>query len=153
MTKAHTKLRFQRHPTPVLPEHRPLYKIAQVLLILDLASRGGRSSLARLHLFNWSLKLNDRGQRLIRSAESRQLHVSAWGFDPALAIALRYACAEGLIRTSGGGYELTDIGQGFARIIAADPLTLVGEKELLRKIGKRITEAMVDEIAKGWETK
>src|SRR3546814_3539930 len=49
-------LRFERRPSPVLAEHRPMYKIGQVLLILFLASRGGRSSLPRLQLFNWAMK-------------------------------------------------------------------------------------------------
>jgi hypothetical protein len=153
MTNANTHLRFQQRPTPVLPEHRPLYKIAQILLILDLASRGARSSLSRLHLFNWALKTPERGEKLYQAVSTKRLNVTAWGFDPALAIALRYACAEGLVITSSGGYELTETGQMFANSIGTEPLTLTVEKELLKRIGKGVTETMVEAVAKGWETK
>src|SRR5687768_14129599 len=109
MNEAHAHLLFQPRPAPVLPEHRPLYKIAQVLLVLHLASRAGKSSLTRLHLFNWAMKSADRGGRLSHAARTKELSVTAWGFDPALAIALRYASAEGLIVTSASGYELTEM--------------------------------------------
>ncbi|MDH0334928.1 hypothetical protein [Metapseudomonas otitidis] len=151
MTEAVANLRFQRRPSPVLPEHRPLYKIAQIALVLHLASRAGRSSLARLHLFNWAFKAPERAARLIKAVKTKKLDVSAWGFDPALAIALRYACAEGLIVLSNGGYELTDMGLLFARSIIEDQLMLDTEKEFLKNTGKGITETMVDIVAKGWE--
>lgn len=153
MTELQGKLRFQTRPAPVLPEHRPLYKIAQVLLVLHLSSRAGKSSLTRLHLFNWALKVPDRGERLSQAARTKSLNVTAWGFDPALAIALRYACAEGLITASGSGYELTDLGRILADSIVNEPDTLTEEKEFLRAIGKGISEAMVDAVAKEWETK
>jgi len=143
-------LKFQRRPSPVLPEHRPLYKIAQLALVLYLASRGAKSSLARLHLFNWAFKSSGRGGRLSQAVRTKSLSVTAWGFDPALAIALRYAVAEGLVSVNGSGYQLTDLGQIFAKSIAAAPEVLVAEKALLIEVGKGITEKMVDAVAKGW---
>ena len=153
MTNASINLRFQRRPAPVLPEHRPLYKIAQIVLILHLACRGGKSSLAKLHLFNWAFKKSDRAERLSQAARTKVLNVAAWGFDPALAIALRYSCAEGLTTTTGGTYELTDLGRVFANSIIDQSDTLADEKKLLQRTGKNITEAMVDAVAKGWDKK
>lgn len=153
MTDAHRHVRFQRQPAPVLPEHRPLYKIAQILLVLHIGSRAGKSSLPRLHLFNWALKAPERIDRLSQAAKTRTLNVPAWGFDPALAIALRYASAELLITNSGASYQLADLGQLFAKSVIAEPDVLFAEKEALAAIGKSITEAMVDAVAKGWEAK
>jgi hypothetical protein len=153
MNEALTHLLFQRRPAPVLPEHRPLYKIAQVLLVLHIASRAGKSSLTRLHLFNWALKSPSRGERLSQAARTKSLNVTAWGFDPALAIALRYACAERLINSVSGGYELTDLGRVFAVAIMDEPNALISEKNFLRSVGKSINESMVDAVAKGWEAK
>lgn len=144
-------LKFQRRASPVLPEHRPLYKIAQLILVLSMASRGGKSSLARLHLFNWVFKSADRRERLSQTARTKSLNVTAWGFDPALAIALRYAVAEGLVSVGGSGYQLTDVGEIFAKSIVEDPEVLAAEKALLTEVGKGITEKMVDAVAKGWE--
>lgn len=135
---------------PVIPEHRPLYKIAQLVLILSLSCRGGKSSLARLHLFSWAFKSRDRGERLSQAVRTKSLNVTAWGFDPAVAIALRYAAAEGLVSVSGTGYQLTDKGQIFAKSIEENPEVLETEKILLREVGKGITENMVDAVAKGW---
>lgn len=153
MNDTSRNLLFQQRPSPVLPEHRPIYKISQILLILHLASRGGKSSLARLHLFNWALKTPERCQHLIAASNDKRLNVTAWGFDPALAIALNYAYAEELLTASAGGYSLTDRGLIFAKDIAREPSTLTFEKEILQKVGKNITEGMVDTVAKGWDSK
>lgn len=151
MTEAVVRLKFQRRPAPVMAEHRPLYKICQVLLVLHLASRGSKSSLLRLHLFNWALKRSDRGRQLKLASDTKVLNVAAWGFDPALAIALRYAIAEKLIRAVPTGYELTDTGKLLAVDVAKDQVVFGTEKTLLLAVGKNITEAMVDSVAKGWE--
>lgn len=153
MTETLTHLRFERRPAPVLPEHRPLYKIAQVVLVLHLGCRAGKSSLTKLHLFNWALKSDERRQRLSQAARTKSLNVTAWGFDPALAIALRYACAEELIATTSSGYELTGRGQAFAEAVMQDADVMVEEKALLDDVGKNVTEGMVDVVAKGWEKK
>jgi hypothetical protein len=151
MAEAATTLRFERKPSPVLAEHRPLYKICQVLLVLRVASRAGRSSLPRLHLFNWALKRADRVQKLIEAAESGALRVTAWGFDPALAICLRYAVAEGLVTTVSTGYQLTDTGGALADAVLTRSDLFSRQKPLLNVIGKHVTEGMVEGVAKGWE--
>jgi hypothetical protein len=152
MAEIARRLKFERKPSPVLAEHRPLYKISQVLLILRFASRGGKSSLARLHLFNWAMKRPDRLQRLVEAAESKALRVTAWGFDPALAIALRYSIAEGLVRTVSTGYQITDTGEVLADAVLKSADIFVSEKPLLKAIGKDITEGMIEDVAKGWES-
>lgn len=144
-------LKFKRQPAPVLAEHRPLYKISQILLILHLASMGGKSKLTRLHLFNWALKTSQRSELLKIAAKTKILRITAWGFDPAFAIALRYAIAEKLVREVSTGYKLTDRGTIFAKEILKEQDIFITEKAVLTAIGKKITEAMVDEVAKGWE--
>ena len=143
-------LKFQRRPAPVLAEHRPLYKICQVVLVLHFASRAGRSKLSRLQLFNWALKLRARTDQLVLAASSGVLHVPAWGFDPALAIAIRFAIAERLLRQVPTGYELTNEGTMLAKDIMDAPNIFTAEKSALLKIGKSITEAMVEVVTKSW---
>ena len=151
MTETKPRLLFQRRSAPVLAEHRPLYKICQYLLVLRMASRGGKSGLPRLHLFNWAFMRNDRSARLIEAAKSKTLRVTAWGFDPALAIALNYGVAEGLVRTVSTGYELTDRGIALADSVIKDKDVFSTEKAILMTIGKDITEGMIEAVAKGWE--
>lgn len=143
-------LRFTIKPTPVFPEHRPLYKIAQLVLILKVSSRGSKSSLARLQLFNWALKKKERGQLLADAAGSGELNVSGWGFDPAVPIALRFAIADGLIEDVSIGYCLTTDGESFAHAVTSAGL-LTDDLALLQQISKKITEGMVTDVAKKWE--
>lgn len=146
------RLRFVRRPSPVLVEHRPLYKITQLLLVLHMSSRGGKSTLPRLHLFNWALKNTDRIQKLLDATESKVLNMTAWGFDPALAIAIRFAVGENLVEATSTGYQITEKGRTFIIEVLKDSDIFAPERKLLTKIGKEITESMVEKVAKGWES-
>lgn len=145
-------LRFVRRPSPVLVEHRPLYKITQLLLVLQMSSRGGKSTLPRLHLFNWALKSTARIHKLVDATRAKVLNMTAWGFDPALAIAIRFAVAENLVEASSTGYQLTEKGRGFITEVLKDADAFAPERKLLLQIGKDITEGMVEKVAKGWES-
>ncbi|MFJ5480042.1 hypothetical protein [Pectobacterium carotovorum] len=151
MINEKTQLNFIRRSSPVLVEHRPLYKIGLLVLILYVSSRGGKSSLLRLHLFNWALKQKERQQLLYAASEIKDLKVSAWGFDPAFAIAIRYAVAEGLISEIPSGYKITNIGISLVKDILTNNDLLAKEKLFLMKVGKNITEAMVTAVANSWE--
>lgn len=151
MSKNTVSLKFIQRSSPVLAHHRPIYKISQIILILFLSSRGGRSKFTRLQLFNWVLKSPNRVDILLFAVKNKTLNISSWGFDPVLVIAIRYAIAEGLIKLISSGYELTDLGSSFASQIMQDEDILSTEKFSLMKIGKGITEAMVDEVTKKWE--
>ncbi len=145
-------LRFVRRPSPVLVEHRPLYKITQLLLVLYMSSRSGKSTLPRLHLFNWALKSTERIHRLLEAAKAKALNMTAWGFDPALAIAIRFAVAEDLVEPTSTGYQITEKGRSFIAEVLKDASAFAPERKLLAQIGKDITEGMVETVAKGWES-
>lgn len=117
-----------------------------------MLSRGGKSTLPRLHLFNWALKSTDRIQKLVDAANAKKLSMTAWGFDPALAIAIRFAVAESLIEVTSTGYQLTEKGRGFITEVLKDADVFAPERRLLIKVGKDITEGMVEKVAKGWES-
>lgn len=151
--KERRRLCFERRPAPVLAEHRPMYKIGQVLLVLSIASRGSKSSLPRLQLFNWGLKSPDRQAQLQKAIEQKELLVPAWGFDPALAIAVRIAIAEGLVAENSKGYETTEAGELFVREILKNADLFGPERSFLSAIGKGLTEGMVQATAAGWEAK
>lgn len=104
----------------------------------------------RLQLFNWALKSRDRQERLVTAAKVKHLNVQAWGFDPALSIALRFAIAEMLVNSVPTGYQITDRGKLFVTDIEKTPELLLQEKEILRRIGKGVTEGIVDVVTKGW---
>ena len=147
------RLKFERKPSPVIAEHRPLYKIGQLLLILLIASIQKKSTLPRLQLFNWALQSSARKTQLIEDTKNKRLTVAAWGFDPTLSVALRIAIAEGLISENSTGYVLADGGKAFIEEIMLDDNSFAPEREFLSAVGKKVTEKMVEEIAKSWESK
>lgn len=153
MSEQLVHLKFVIRPSPVLVDHRPLYKISQILLVLELSSRSGKSSLPRLQLFSWAMKRLERHNLLINAATQSILKVQAWGFDPALVIALKYACAENLITQVKTGYEISEAGIAFVKDIINSGDILVVEQEFLKRVGKKITEAMVDAVVESWKQK
>jgi hypothetical protein len=145
------RLVFKRRPSPVLADHRPLYKMGEVALILYLVSRAKRSSLPRLHLFNWALKMPGRVEALSQAARRKKLSMATWGFDPALAVALRYLCAENLVLEDDGKFTLLPAGEAFAVGIVSDSTAMLAVKGDLEIIGKGVTEEMVKAVAREWK--
>jgi hypothetical protein len=144
-----SKLTFHRKPMPILAEHRPLYKITQVLLILYLASRGKKSSLIRLHLISWVLKDERRKTILLESVRENKILFGVWGVDPAVNFSLQFAIAEGLIKSNGPSYELTIKGTGFIAKIGEDDF-LKKDYKFLVSLELKVTEAMVQKIVGEW---
>lgn len=145
------KIKFTLRPSSVLAEHRPLYKIAQALLIIDTCGWGKKCSIIKLHLLNWSLKNSFRIELLQRAVQTQSLSLPVWGFDPALAIALQLSIEDGLLEFEGNSLCLTEKGSGFLKEVLKDKDALEFEKSSLKLIGKGLTESMVSTAAKGWE--
>lgn len=145
-----SKLTFHRKPMPLMAEHRPIYKITQLLLVLYLSSRGKKSSLIRLHLFSWVLKDEIRKKMLLESANQKQILFGVWGVDPAVNISLQYAEAEGLISKSGLSYKLTQDGAKYVSEIDSE-MAFKDDYFFLQSIGSKITEGMVENIIREWE--
>lgn len=143
-------LHFERKAMPVIPEHRPMYKICQILLILNISSTGGKSSLIRLHLFNWALKDKSRLKMLVSSSQSGAISFGVWGIDPVLNMALNFGAAEGLIKKINTGFQITHTGKNFLN--KGNIQGLFGDDaERLTLIGKSITEQMVKDVARRWK--
>lgn len=145
-----SKLTFHRKPMPLMAEHRPIYKITQLLLVLNLSSRGKKSSLIRLHLFSWVLKDERRKEMLFESANQNQILFGVWGVDPAVNVSLQYAEAEGLISKSGLSYKLTQDGANYVSEIDSE-IAFKDDYFFLQSIGSKITEGMVENIIREWE--
>lgn len=145
-----SKLTFHRKPMPLMAEHRPIYKITQLLLVLNISSRGKKSSLIRLHLLSWVLKDEIRKKMLLESVNQNQILFGVWGVDPAVNISLQYAEAEGLISKSGLSYKLTQDGAKYVSQIDSE-MAFKDDYFFLKSIGSKITEGMVENIIREWE--
>jgi len=61
-----TSFTFTKRPKPIPGDLRPMWKISINLLILELASRAGKSSLSRLHVLNWAIRTEINQKNLIQ---------------------------------------------------------------------------------------
>ena len=56
---------FTERKTPLYPSYRPMYKVAQILLILHYNGFAGKASLLKLHLITWAFKSIENRQTLL----------------------------------------------------------------------------------------
>lgn len=141
---------FKQKPSPVLPEHRPIYKMAQAVCIIGYTGRGSKASTLKINLINWALHKKERQKILVEACAKKTIPFAAWGFDPALAIALLLCEAESLTLRTHNGHELTDKGKVFFERIDKDGDLLNLEKEFLKSIGKKLTEELIENESKNW---
>ena len=134
---------------PIFAEYRPLYKISHILLILYLCSRGGKSSLIKLQLFNWVIKDKSRNRFLLEAADAGVLNVNVWGLDPTVNSAIQFGMAEKLLETSSNGVTITSIGKEYIKDIIENNV-IEADVNFLTRIGKKITETMVSDVSDTW---
>lgn len=141
--QAIAKLSFEPKPQPVPANVRPVFRIALIVLVLQLNCRNSTASLFKLQFFNWLLK-----NAALRDSTEAQLQgqtifsLAYIHLDPMVNLALKYALADQLVcLTSGVKYQLTPKGHDFAnRILRDDPTVLADERLVLERIGQRISE-------------
>jgi len=134
--------RFKRRPLAIAPDFRKDWKIALLLLILDISSRGGKSSLKRLHVINWAVR-SERHQRQFEETKDADSPLFAFKvrFEPAFSRAVEFAEAQKLISwIEGGRVQLTQIGKTLAETIRRNEEILKPEKDFLNHVGKSVTE-------------
>ncbi len=142
-------LKFIRRPTPIYPEYRPLYKIVQLLMVLQISSIGAKSRIVRLQLFNWVLKDDKRKSALANAIQNGSLHLDSWGIDPSLNVAIQFGVAEELLSLKKDVVSI--LPKGRKLLDEAEKKKLMhSDKEYLLTIGKGLTQKMVDQIMKKW---
>jgi hypothetical protein len=145
--KAHA-FRFTRRPMAIAAELRPDWKMGALLLILHLSSRGGKSSLRRLHILNWALRSPKNRAEFEQVREHQQpLFSFQFRFEPALGRAINLAVGEKFVEWVGGDrLVITTKGKRWITDITKDESVMYQEREFLKRTGKDITEAIATEM-------
>src|SRR5690606_16062641 len=87
---------FRSRPEPIPGDLRPLWRIGIILLILDLTSRGGKSTLGRLHVLSWAVRTRETRENLLRVIrEEVSPHTLIVRIEPSLNRAIDLALGEG----------------------------------------------------------
>jgi hypothetical protein len=142
---------FRRRPIPLAPDLRPDWKIMMLLLILRLSSKGGKSSLTRLHVLNWAVRSEKHQAEFIATLESsKPLFSFKVRFEPAFSRAIDFAAASSLVEwVSGDRIKLTEQGTRWAAKAEEDKDLMVQERAFFSRIGKRITESQAKALLSG----
>lgn len=139
---------FSKRPVNLPGDLRPNWRVPLLLLMLRYCGRGGKSSLYKLHLLNWSLRDVQSQIALLESlggeSDYSEIRVQV---EPSFVQAIQFAVAEGLVdRIKGSKVQLTDGGKQLADDISGTNC-LSEEKTFLTAIGNRLTEKWVQAFA------
>ena len=145
-----TEFVFRQRPEAIPGDLRPLWRIGLVLLMLHMASRGGKSSFGKLHVLNWALRSQEGRKALLDILERRlSPNTVIVRIEPSLNRAVDLAHGEGLVKRNNGGIELTSQGRTEAKKILEQEDIYLQEKDFLAAAGKRMTEKLVKELFGG----
>lgn len=144
------RIKFTRRKVPVSPEYRPLTKIAQIVLVLAMSSRGNSANLLKIQLLNWAFKSTERNRIILMIIQDPLMTPPLINMDPSINRALQFAIADKLIIFSNttGKFTLSIKGIEFAEAIQKESDILISEKELLVNIGLRITDKVISSLFK-----
>ena len=140
--------RFRRKPMPIAAELRPDWKMAALLLILQLSSHGGKSSLKRLHILNWAIRSPEFRDEFERARTSPMpLFGFNVRFEPAFSRAIDFAAAEQFVSwVKGNRLQISPKGRRWVNQILDDELLMQSEREFLLGIGKSVTEGASEQL-------
>lgn len=140
---------FRSRPEAIPGDFRPLWRIFIILLILHLSSRGGKSTIGKLHLLNWAIRTKDNRETFRKvisgdiSPETIVVRV-----EPSLNRAVNLAHGEGLVEiVKGNRIRITSRGQrAIDKLLAVEDL-FTYEKSFLEDLGKSaLTEQVIDNL-------
>jgi len=134
-------------PQPMAVEYRPLWRIAQLVLILDYCGRGGKCSSTKISAISWGLQTNATRKNIALLAEGRLIEMDAFAirFDPTVVRVINLSCGLNFTqRTDSKMIELTESGTSMAKAIRSEGNLFSIEKVTLEKIGKStLTEKVI----------
>lgn len=143
---------FTERPIPLYPSYRPMYKVSLILLILSINGYAGKATLLKLHLFSWALKSHKNLDALKEFVVSNyRKDLKFFGIELTLNRALNLAIAEKLISFHDNKYSLLEKGGDFAKYLIQAPDLFIYEKQILKIIGKKITDEKMDDLLKHWK--
>lgn len=151
LDKLNTPILFRSQPETIPGDLRPLWRISILILMLHLASRGGRASLSKLHVLNWAVRSNENRKRLMDVINKmRDPGIIYVRIDPSLNRAMDFACGEGLTEyITGSRIRLTPRGSIVAKKILENEKLFVNEVCFLKEISKNsLTERLINRLFK-----
>lgn len=151
-TKPDSGFTFNRVPTPLAPENRPIWRISLIALILFQLSRGHKASsqkiLALSSIISSKHKRAIFNSVLSKDQSSSKLNIR---FDPSVNRAIDFGIAEGILCLDRPkNVCLTEKGIAFAEKLIATEDVFSLEREFMGKFSKNaLNERVVNELITG----
>lgn len=144
-------IKFSKKPISIPVDYRPMYKIAQIVMILSITCIANKCSLLKLHLLSWALKDDENKDKVLELIKNNyEPDIAVWGIEPALNRALLFCVAEGICIIEHGKYLLTKKGEEFFKLIVKADV-FKEEFTFLNFVGKRkITDNRIESISNKW---
>jgi hypothetical protein len=139
---------FREQPVPLQPQLRVIWGLSILVLILHICSRGGRSSITRLHLLNWAIRNHESRERLTEVLKNRSSpFANLIRCEPGFNRAIEYALAESLVEIVNSSKNLriclSQKGRQLANEIIEDKNCLRDEKVFLQVDLKLVSEVIM----------
>ena len=157
---------FQRRPTPIPADMRPLRRVALLVLMLDKC-QGGKASQEQLHVLNWAIRANESQYALLEFLDGKgNPDKPIVRFDPTLDRATLFAEGEGLVaieligtregekvegKWPGYRVRLLELGRQLAKELISTADCFKEEREFLSKLKGKFTQGQITTLF-SWET-
>ena len=148
IARSSATLSFTSRPIPLHAEYRPIWRVPLLALMLKICCRGAVASPKRLHILNWAVRTPSAGRELLAVIHGQRRPGDVIvRLEPTLNLVIDLARGEGVVEfPQGDRVQLTSTGVRLADEIVKDVESLRRERELLQRVGKGLSEKLVDHI-------
>jgi hypothetical protein len=138
------KFKFKKRPLDLPGDLRPNWRVPLLLTMLYYCCRGGKSSLYKLHLLNWTMRDQQRQHALLSSlTDAPQYDGICVQVEPSFIQAILFAAGEGLLeRLDKSRVKITEAGVTFVKEVEREDCLAI-ERQFLKSVGMKLTEEWV----------
>lgn len=141
---------FDPKPESVPYNYRISYKVSQICMILEKASKGSGTSLTKLQMISMAINIKSEENKLLEFLEKKGNHIIIRN-DPAVNQAISYAFYDELIyQQKNKLFRATKKGKKLVELIYLEEKLMNREKVVLERISYRLTENIIDEQLRLW---
>ncbi|EJT5918997.1 hypothetical protein P5E48_04545 [Clostridium perfringens] len=140
------KVKVVKREISIPVKYRSLYRLAQILLVMNINGRSNTCSLKKINIIISALDDKEQEVDLHNFLENKLSNPLVVRYDPAINRALSLAYAEQIISVNNtGNFMITDKGKVLVDEIYTKKEIFNEDISVLKRIGKKLTETLITE--------
>lgn len=140
------KVKVVKREISIPVKYRSLYRLAQILLVMNINGRSNTCSLKNINIIISALDDKEQEVDLHNFLENKLSNPLVVRYDPAINRALSLAYAEQIISVNNtGNFMITDKGKVLVDEIYTKKEIFNEDISVLKRIGKKLTETLITE--------